>query len=54
MTVKSSSGKVGTKIIKTSWPVEQGLILGTTKLPLLIGATVPEISDITKEEGKLR
>lgn len=53
MTVQSSVGKVGSKIIKTKWPVTEGLILGTTKLPEKIAEQEPDIIDVTKEERKL-
>ena len=32
MTVEVGTGGVGTRFIKTEWPIEEGLTLGTTKL----------------------
>jgi len=31
--VEVGTGKTGTRFIKTDWPIEEGLIAGTTKLP---------------------
>ena len=32
MSVSSGPGGKGTKVVRTSWPVEEGLELGTSKL----------------------
>jgi len=44
---------IGSKELKTKWPIEEGLTLGTTKLPETIGLIPEETVVPLKEEKRL-
>ncbi len=50
MTVTSDAVTAGQKEIKTDWPIEEGLILGTTKRSTEPASLVPEL-DLTFKDS---
>ena len=50
MTVKGDTGGIGTKGIKTKYPVTEGLILGTTKIKGKTINLVSKTSIVSQDE----
>jgi hypothetical protein len=50
--VTVGTGKSGTRFIKTDWPITEGLIAGTTKLPEKSHLEAEE-KDLTPEKDRV-
>ena len=51
MVVESDSATLGEKELKTDWPIEEGLELGTTKQKTESPVLKPEEDDLTEHWG---
>lgn len=51
--VEVGTGTLGTRFLKTDWPIEEGIELGTTKQKTETPVLKPEEEDLTEHWGSI-